>query len=215
MPPKQVKTTTQDEPEKQGIRVDPKMYAKLYNLHLSASDWEGCSANAILLYWWLCDKVTDTRVEDGVTYGVVMFGRPVSFQTIADENNLKSNWKTIQRNMQLLTDRGFILRKRSTTTTGYSYEVVFGVLGESETKTLKGKKYTKVESDEVTEEEIQFLDESKTTSKYPPCDMCGKAYEICNCGDAPADIEYRKREYDRKHRTTSSLDAEEDDDELV
>ena len=79
----------------------------------------GCPA-----HWWLCDKITEAHDEDGVSIGVVMFGRPVAFSTIANEQNLHWRWTNMQRLTDNLCERGFIRRKRHQTTQGYSYEVV-------------------------------------------------------------------------------------------
>ena len=118
----------------------------LSNRHLNAKDWSGCSALAVLLYWWLCDKVTEAHDEDGVSIGVVMFGRPVDFSTIADDKNLGTTWRAVQRNMKHLDDRGLIRRKRHQTTQGYSYEVVGcarEVLPEGAVKGKDGRTYYK------------------------------------------------------------------------
>ena len=139
--------------DSRGIHVDPAYYAQLSNRHLNAKDWSACSALAVLLYWWLCDKVTEAYDENGVSIGVVMFGRPVGFSTIANDKNLNSTWRAIQRNMKHLESRGFIRRKRHQTTQGYSYEVVGcarEVLPEGAVKGKDGKTYYKKLKAEAT-----------------------------------------------------------------
>lgn len=157
IPAKKQSRPTQEVQQKteecQGIHVDPAYYAQLSNRHLNAKDWSGCSALAVLLYWWLCDKVTEAYDENGASIGVVMFGRPVDFSTIADDKNLGTTWRAVQRNMKHLDDRGFIRRKRHQTTQGYSYEVVGcarEVLPEGAVKGKDGKTYCKKPKAEAT-----------------------------------------------------------------
>ena len=130
------------EEAKPGIHVDPQMYSKLSNQYLKAKDWKGCSAIAVLLWWWLNDKVTEAYEEEGVNIGTVMFGNPVDFDIIANADNLGTTWKSIQRNMQTLTNKGFIRRKRHGVAKGYSFEVIWCA---REVSGVKPKvKYTRV-----------------------------------------------------------------------
>lgn len=166
--------------ECQGIHVDPAFYAMLSNRHLNAKDWSECSALAVLLYWWLCDKVTEAYDEKGVSIGVVMFGRPVDFSTIADDKNLGTTWRAVQRNMKHLDDRGFIRRKRHQTTQGYSYEVVGcarEVLPEGAVKGKDGKTYYK--KPEASAAKSSKTDEPEPDTTEPEkqsaftCPKCG------------------------------------------
>jgi hypothetical protein len=146
MPPKKVAITPSVKPstnEKQkGIRVDPAKYTMLSNRHLKAKDWAGLGALSLLIYWWLCDKVTSAYDENGVSIGVVMFARPINFKLIANADNLGTTWLSVQRNMKHLVGRGFIRRQRHSTTQGYSYEVIGCAREVSDViKGRDGKKY--------------------------------------------------------------------------
>jgi hypothetical protein len=176
-------TDTETEQEEKGIRVDPTFYTMLSNQHLNSKDWAGFSALAVLLYWWLCDKVTEAYDEDGVSIGVVMFGRPIGFSTIANDKNLNTSWRAVQRNMQHLDDRGFIRRKRYLTTQGYIYEVVGcarEVLPEGAVKGKNGKLYFKA----TPEEQAAKIKGQKDKGHKPDqalCDFCKKPLNACDC----------------------------------
>ena len=186
MPPKKrtppVEEVQQEGEDNQGIHVDPSFYTKMSNERLNAHDWSGCSGLAVVLYLWLCDKVTEAYDENGVAIGVVMFGRPVAFSTIANDRNLDSTWRAVQRNMQHLVDRGFIRRRRHQTTQGYSYEVIGcarEVTPEGAVKGKDGKVYFDTQKKKKKEEPSPSLE----------CGICGLGLCDCKCLDELA-IEY-------------------------
>lgn len=127
----------------------------------------------MLLWWWLNDKVTEAYAEDGVSIGVVMFGNPVDFDIIADADNLGTTWKSIQRNMQTLANKGFIRRKRHGVAKGYSFEVVGCAREVSDKVSLKGKKYSRVEAAVAPAPDVDHLYSRTDTGTY--CIACGMA----------------------------------------
>jgi hypothetical protein len=66
---------------------------------------------AIWEFLWFVDKVTvDVADGAGNFHGIVLGGRPVSLQQIA--NDLKEHHDTAKRNVRALEIRGYILRQR-------------------------------------------------------------------------------------------------------
>jgi hypothetical protein len=132
------------------------------------------SAGTILLYLWLSDKTTSAYDEDGTTIGVVMFGNDIPFSVIADENNLRYHWSTIQSNMQWLCDRGLVRRKRGQTTEGYRFEVVGSARKVDEQSTLKTARKLKGETyykkDKPVEPSTDDIDESKKPGSFDDID---------------------------------------------
>jgi hypothetical protein len=177
MPPRIVPPAPVEEPQQEvksaskGIAVNYAFNTNVPNYVFNPALWHPAkgrkpSVDALLCYMWCIDKVTSVfEDEDGTPTGKVLDGLPIGFAVIANDANLGISWSSVQRNMKYLEGVGLLRRVRGTIKDKYSYEVLNcrkSLNGKQADGTIRmgGKTYKKTQ----TKEEIEFLDETKTTS---------------------------------------------------
>jgi predicted transcriptional regulator len=135
-------TTPEPKPKRAGIHVNEQYNTSFPNFAYDPKFWKpaevegvkGCrmpSANAVLLYLWLIDKVTSVYEEDGRMIGKVLGGMPIGMATIANADNLNTKWGSVQRGMAHLVSVGLVRRRHQAgdgskkTREKCSYEVLY------------------------------------------------------------------------------------------
>jgi hypothetical protein len=177
MPPRIVHLAPVKEPQQEvkpaskGIAVNYAFNTNVPNYVFNPALWHPAkgrkpSVDALLCYMWCIDKVTSVyEDEDGTPTGKVLDGLPIGFAVIANDANLGISWSSVQRNMKYLQKVNLIRRVRGTIKDKYSYEVLNcrkQLNGKQVDGTIRmgGKTYKKAQP----KEEVDFFDESKTTS---------------------------------------------------
>jgi hypothetical protein len=166
-------------PQGSGIHINPEYSTSIPNsvffdpkFWLPEAGGRPPSVYAVIVYGWCISKTTDIfTADDGVKYGRVLGGREIKFSLIAE--NLGISWGAVQSNMEHLVKVGLIYRVRSSAMKEYRYFVIDcqkkfkdkpkeGELPKGTGKMVKGKMvYPKTPA--VSKEEMDFLDESKST----------------------------------------------------